>query len=155
MTFDGVSPDAMAAMKRLEGLTGPLKVTSAYRSPEHNASVGGAKGSQHLHGNAFDVSTAGMSQDDRIRLMQQARQAGFGGIGVYDNSLHFDVGAERAWGPSYGRDSLPEWAANALSGVAPPRPSEDVSDATMNKLAMLQMMPSFQNTLSPENFRYG
>ena len=31
-----------------------LKINSGYRDADKNASVGGAKGSQHLHGNAYD-----------------------------------------------------------------------------------------------------
>ena len=46
-------------------------------------------------------------------LDRQVRR--FRGIGVYDNALHFDVGADRAWGASYSRDSLPAWAAGAVS----------------------------------------
>lgn len=106
----GVNPAAQGALERLQGVVGPLKINSAYRDPEHNAKVGGAKNSQHTHGNAFDVDVSGMSLQGREELIRKAREAGFKGIGVYDNSLHFDIGPERAWGPSYGRDSLPEWA---------------------------------------------
>lgn len=90
----------------------PLSVTSGYRDPATNARVGGARNSQHTHGNAFDISVAGMSPEQRLALATAARNAGFQGFGFYDNSLHFDVGAPRAWGPSYSRDSLPGWAAD-------------------------------------------
>jgi hypothetical protein len=111
----GIQPNAQSALERLQGVVGPLEITSGYRDPEHNAAVGGAKGSEHIHGNAFDVSTRGMSDEERTALIAKARAAGFKGIGVYDNSLHFDVGADRAWGPDYHRGSLPEWAAGAVS----------------------------------------
>lgn len=106
----GMSPAALAAFDRLSGYYPDLNVTSAYRDPSHNARVGGAKGSQHIHGNAYDLSTAGMSREQVGALIDAAQASGFNGIGVYDNSLHFDVGPERAWGPSYGRESLPAWA---------------------------------------------
>lgn len=109
----GITPNAQGALERLQGAVGPLKITSGYRDPEHNAAVGGAKGSQHIHGNAFDVDTSGMNDEARAALIMRAREAGFGGIGVYDGSLHFDVGGGRAWGPDYHRGSLPEWAAGA------------------------------------------
>ncbi len=32
------------------------------------------------------------------------------GIGIYGNSLHFDTGPRRVWGPSYKRGSVPKWA---------------------------------------------
>lgn len=112
----GVTPGAQTALERLIAEAGPLNVTSGYRTPERNAAVGGAKNSQHTHGNAFDIATAGMDDEARAALIMQAREAGFQGIGVYDDSLHFDVGPERAWGPSYGRESLPGWAENAATG---------------------------------------
>lgn len=124
-TAPGISAGADTAWRSLQADWGrPLKVNSAYRSPEHNAKVGGAKNSQHIHGNAFDVDVSGLSQDERIDIITRARKAGFRGIGVYDNALHFDVGADRAWGASYSRDSLPAWAAGAVSapvggGAAP------------------------------------
>lgn len=110
----GSSSPAVTALERLQQTAGPLKITSAYRSPEHNAKVGGAKGSQHLHGNAFDIDTSGMDDATRAKLIMQAREAGFGGIGVYDDSLHFDVGGERAWGPDYHSGSVPQFASDAL-----------------------------------------
>jgi hypothetical protein len=106
----GMSPAALAAFDRLSGYYPDLNVTSAYRDPSHNARVGGAKGSQHIHGNAYDISTAGLSREQIGAMIDAAQMSGFNGIGVYDNSLHFDVGPERAWGPSYGRESLPAWA---------------------------------------------
>lgn len=111
----GVSAAAQTAFDALQGSWGrPLRVNSAYRDPAKNAAVGGAKGSQHMHGNAFDVDVADLSEADRVALIKQARASGFRGVGVYNNSLHFDVGGDRAWGPSYHRDSLPAWAAEAV-----------------------------------------
>lgn len=122
--FQHVSMPAMASFKALEDAAGfPLKVNSAYRDPEHNARVGGAKQSQHTHGNAFDVDVSGMSTEQRVELIRKARAAGFSGIGVYANSLHFDVGGDRAWGPSYGRESLPAWAADAVTSPIGAQPS--------------------------------
>lgn len=157
--MNGVSDSALAAFRQLEELTGgPLKVNSAYRSPEHNAKVGGAKNSQHTHGNAFDVSVSHLDEAARGALIQQAKQAGFKGIGVYDNALHFDVGPERAWGPSYSRDSIPEWAQSYLGAPGPvgvpSGPAQAQPDDRMNRLATLMgAMPQWRNSLSPEMFR--
>jgi Peptidase M15 len=106
----GLSPAAVAAFGLLSQSYPDLTVTSGYRSPEHNARVGGARNSQHTHGNAFDISTAGMSQPQVGALIDAAQAAGFRGVGVYPTNVHFDVGPARAWGPSYSRDSLPAWA---------------------------------------------
>ena len=113
-TFDNMSQPAMAAWERLSQKYGNLKVNSAYRSPEHNAEVGGAKKSQHIHGNAFDVDVSGLPQEERLALIEDARGAGFQGVGVYNNALHFDVGPSRAWGADYTSASLPDWAKKVV-----------------------------------------
>ena len=56
------------------------------------------------------MNTTGWSPEDKLALADAAWNAGFRGFGFYDNNMHFDVGGERAWGPSYSRDSIPEWA---------------------------------------------
>lgn len=110
-----MSPAALAAWDSLTRAYGsPLSINSAYRDPEHNKRVGGAKNSQHTHGNAFDVDVSQLSQDERIALIELARKNGFRGIGVYNNALHFDVGPDRAWGSDYTGKTLPSWAAGAV-----------------------------------------
>lgn len=112
----GVSASALTAMSKLEQAAERIfQVTSAHRDAGHNARVGGAKNSQHIQGNAFDISTRGMSREEKIEIIQIARSvAGFGGVGVYSNSLHFDTGKTRAWGPDYSSGSIPAWAASAV-----------------------------------------
>ena len=118
----GMTPNALAAWDRLNGAWGkPLSVNSAYRDPEHNRKVGGAKNSQHTHGNAFDVDVSSLSPDQRQELVRQARASGFNGIGVYQNALHFDTAGRRAWGPSYGRNSLPDEYAWLLDDAEAPQ----------------------------------
>jgi hypothetical protein len=107
----GVSEAAAAAYGRLVDAYGqPLTINSAYRDPKKNEEVGGAKGSQHLHGNAYDIDVTGKTNEERVALANLAWDAGFRGMGFYDNSMHFDVGDPRGWGPSYSRDSIPDWA---------------------------------------------
>jgi hypothetical protein len=136
-----MSPQALSAWDRLKASWGgPLSLNSAYRDPQTNARVGGAKKSQHMHGNAFDVSTAGMTPEDRARLIQTAQASGFTGYGGYNNSLHFDVGPSRTWGPDYSSTSTPEWLLAALDG------SQAVADDTMTALGLKP-----QGVLTPKN----
>ena len=109
---EGLTPEATAAMEALrKGWTGQdFGIVSGYRSPEENRAAKGAKDSQHTHGNAYDVNTTGWSPEEKLALADAAWDAGFRGFGFYDNNMHFDVGGERAWGPSYSRDSIPDWA---------------------------------------------
>jgi len=102
---EGLTPEASAAMEALrKGWTGTdFGIVSGYRDPEHNERVGGAKDSQHTHGNAYDVDTTGWSPEDKLALADAAWNAGFRGFGFYDNNMHFDVADPRAWGPSHSR----------------------------------------------------
>ena len=114
---EGMTENALAAFEALQSAWGnPLAINSAYRDPEHNKRVGGAKNSQHTHGNAYDIDVSGLSREERLRLIELARRSGFQGIGVYNNALHFDVGPARAWGSDYTNATLPEWARAAALG---------------------------------------
>ncbi len=78
------------AVSRMETLVGklldpirelwgkPLRVTSGYRCKKLNKAVGGAKNSQHLRGEAADITTG--NRADNRRLMNS----------IIENSLDFD-----------------------------------------------------------------
>ncbi|WP_372521356.1 D-Ala-D-Ala carboxypeptidase family metallohydrolase [Pararhodobacter marinus] len=52
-----MNTEAMDKLQALRDRLGkPLIVRSAYRSPEHNRAVGGAPGSKHMQGTAFDIA---------------------------------------------------------------------------------------------------
>jgi zinc D-Ala-D-Ala carboxypeptidase len=93
-----------AALDKLQALRDklgrPLLLTSAYRSPEHNKRVGGAKNSQHMLGIAFDVR---MENQDPQKFEAAARAVGFTGFGYYPKQgfMHIDTGAKRSWGTPF------------------------------------------------------
>ena len=94
-----------------------LQVTSGYRSPEYNASVGGAKRSQHMQGNATDIVQRGLTTQQRQDFIQAAIDNGFTAIGIYNTFTHIDIrGARIAWGSNGSRTSLPNypWALEVL-----------------------------------------
>lgn len=96
-----VNDDALDRLQELRVTLGkPLIVNSAYRSPEHNRKVGGAKASKHLEGTAFDIS---MANHDPAAFIPAARKAGFKGIGTYprSNFIHIDTGPARSWGEPF------------------------------------------------------
>ena len=78
----------------------PLIVRSAYRSPEHNRTVGGATRSKHLDGAAFDIA---MANHDPVVFEVGAREVGFLGFGFYPRSgfIHVDLGPPRQWGERF------------------------------------------------------
>ena len=89
--------DKLQALR--DSLNAPMIINSAYRSPEHNQKVGGARNSKHLEGHAFDVS---MTNQDPKKFERLARGVGFTGFGFYPpkkgDFIHIDMGAEREWG---------------------------------------------------------
>lgn len=60
-------------------------------------------GSRHFYGDALDLSIAGMSNSDKLRLLREAKKVGFTGFGLGAGILHIDLGAKRSW--SYGNST--------------------------------------------------
>lgn len=59
-----------------------VTITSGYRTPEHNAEVGGSKSSQHLLGRAADIRVQGVSVED-IAAYAESLMPDWGGVGRY------------------------------------------------------------------------
>lgn len=78
-----------------------ISINSAYRSPSHNKSVGGAKNSQHLYGKASDIKVNGMTTKqvyDAIELLINQGDILQGGLGIYNTFVHYDIrGARSRW----------------------------------------------------------
>ena len=94
-------PEALDKLQALRDRLGkPLIVRSAYRSPEHNRAVGGARASKHMDGTAFDIA---MSNHDPVDFEAAAREVGFLGFGFYPRSgfIHVDLGPARQWGERF------------------------------------------------------
>jgi zinc D-Ala-D-Ala carboxypeptidase len=102
-----ISTEAMDKLQTLRVKLGkPLIVRSAYRSPEHNKAVGGAKASKHMEGTAFDIS---MANHDPVNFEAAAREVGFLGFGYYPRSgfMHIDLGPARSWGVKFAPRAVP------------------------------------------------
>jgi zinc D-Ala-D-Ala carboxypeptidase len=102
LLVDEVALDKLQELRDKLGV--PLIITSAYRSPEHNRKVGGAKNSYHMQGIAFDIR---MDNHDPDFFEIAAREVGFRGIGYYvkQGFMHIDLGPERTWGTRFPRTS--------------------------------------------------
>ena len=68
----------------------PVTVNSGYRTPAHNAAVGGVKDSYHVKGMAADIVVQGVKSKD---VAQYAESLKIGGIGWYEKSnfVHIDT----------------------------------------------------------------
>lgn len=106
---------AYALDKLRESFGRPLIVTSSYRDPRGNVTVGGANRSAHLlapdgfySGIDLTTGTAKGRQNRKIpgsemwTLYQIAHELGFRRIGIYPRHLHLDMeldlGAPALWG---------------------------------------------------------
>ena len=80
-------------------LNSPIKINSAYRSLEHNASIGGTNSSQHLFAKAADIVVKGKTPAQvatMIKLLILEGKMKQGGIGVYDTFTHYDIRGYKA-----------------------------------------------------------
>lgn len=67
----------------------PFKITSGYRTKEHNAEVGGVPNSSHLIGVAADIAVS--SGADRYIILNALIKAGFKRIGIAKTFIHCDT----------------------------------------------------------------
>jgi uncharacterized protein YcbK (DUF882 family) len=85
-----------------EYLGKPIKITSGYRSKEHNAKIGGAKNSTHVNGMAADIKVKGLSPLEVYNAIEKLIADGKmkqGGLGLYRSWVHYDFRSVKArWG---------------------------------------------------------
>ena len=77
----------------------PITINSAYRSPEHNAKVGGSKTSQHLLGKAADITVQSLKPVEVFAIIEDLIDLGVmlqGGLGLYDTFVHYDIRKTKA-----------------------------------------------------------
>ena len=116
-TDSRIEPHLKSILLRIAGRWGrTLDITSAYRSPEYNQKVGGAKGSMHQQGKATDIIMSNYNKTDRARFIDIAIEEGIRGVGLYNTFTHIDIGGKRSWGSNGSRTSLPNypWARTIL-----------------------------------------
>ena len=76
-----------------------ITINSAYRCPSHNKSVGGAKNSQHLLGNASDIVIQGRKPSETYSLIEDLISNDVmaeGGLGKYNTFTHYDIRGNKA-----------------------------------------------------------
>jgi hypothetical protein len=94
LPLQGMDPALIDALQALRDHYGvPMTINSGYRSPEHNAAVGGAPNSQHVKGTAVDFVVKGVSPAQVYALLDPVWE---GGLGKYNTFTHIDTRAGRA-----------------------------------------------------------
>jgi uncharacterized protein YcbK (DUF882 family) len=82
-------------------LKSPIKITSGYRSKEHNAKIGGALNSFHVLGMAADIQVKGLKPEEvgkAIELLIKDGKMKEGGVGTYSTWIHYDIrGTKARW----------------------------------------------------------
>ena len=81
----------------------PLRINSAYRSPEANAKVGGKSTSQHCRGTAADLKVKGMTPDQVVQAIIKAKLPYDQVIREFDSWTHVSI--------SNGKDIAPRGQA--------------------------------------------
>ncbi|WKV16996.1 endolysin [Nostoc phage NMeng1] len=109
-----------------------LEIISGNRGPGgsgRNAVVGGARGSQHIDGNAVDINLRGLSDEQKAELVQELRRQGVTRFGMYSggNALHVDMSSAQGgeWfmfnkSNANMRDA-PQWYKDLSAQPPPPR----------------------------------
>ena len=70
-----------------------IDINSGFRTPKHNAKVGGKVTSSHLKGLAVDISCK--NSTDRFKLEGILREVGFTRIGMGSTFIHVDIDKEK------------------------------------------------------------
>jgi uncharacterized protein YcbK (DUF882 family) len=82
-------------------LNEPIHINSGYRSKGHNENVHGVKNSQHLLGNAADITMKNYTSKDLVIIFERLILTGDlkeGGLGLYNGFVHYDIrGARKRW----------------------------------------------------------
>lgn len=87
--------DFLDMLDRARSYSGcPYRITSGYRTPEHNMAVGGKEDSSHLEGLAADIATR--NSRERMQVLHGCVKAGFNRIGIGSTFIHVDDDPSKA-----------------------------------------------------------
>ncbi len=90
VVFDEMNPAILYELDKLRKIVDkPFIITSCYRDEEYNKLQGGAESSQHLLGNAVDISTKTLDGKAKAKLIKHALMRGLS-VGIAKSFIHID-----------------------------------------------------------------
>lgn len=90
------SDDLVAILEDVRNhFNAPVIINSAYRTPEWNSRVGGAKNSYHIKGMAADIRVKDHSTREVAKYIAYELMPNWGGVIRYTNFVHVDVRAKK------------------------------------------------------------
>lgn len=97
--FNFVRTEILRVAEAIRKCAGPLRVTSGYRCPAHNADVGGSPTSQHMYGRALDIQSSRLTPRQLFELIVRLHDDGalplLHGLGLYTAHVHIDARATK------------------------------------------------------------
>ena len=81
--------------EEIRKINGPFSPSSAYRTPGHNAAVGGAALSKHCWGIAMDIPAVNATPQQLYEAAEKI-MGDSGGLGIYSWGIHMDCRQEKA-----------------------------------------------------------
>lgn len=97
---DNIKKLAAALQAIRDEINIPIRITSGYRSPEHNRSIGGATNSTHLRGLGADIASS-MPPAKLAAVIEKMIAEGkipAGGLKAYSGWVHYDIrGTNARW----------------------------------------------------------
>lgn len=109
-----MSADFIHQLDKVRAAVGfPLVVTSGYRTPAHNAKVGGVAGSSHTKGLAVDLRA--LTDAQKRAIAKAAIAQGITRIGWGRTFIHLDVDGSKPQKVTWGYTGSPAPAYNSLA----------------------------------------
>ena len=95
-----IDSDLIAALEVLRKVVQrPVRISSGYRSPEHNKKIGGVPDSQHTKGRAADVQVQGFAPAQIAKIVEDISL--ISAIGIYNTFVHIDTRPRKPDGSRY------------------------------------------------------
>ena len=112
-TYLKIDLDLVYMLQEIRNIVGSIEVTSGYRTPEFNKSIGGSSNSYHLEGLAADIKFD-FTPWTKETLLKLFSGVGFQNLGIYWQGskiawIHCDIGTPWSSWSKYGTMAYKEY----------------------------------------------